>query len=133
MNTDPIADLLTQIRNALNAGHRMVELPASNLKIEVVRTLLDEGYIKSYELKEEPKGRFKLLRILLKYDKNGYPIIRKIKRMSRPGLRRYANSKNIPRILNGAGCVILSTNKGVISDRAARREKVGGELLCFVE
>lgn len=133
MNTDPIADLLTRIRNASSAGHKFVELPASKLKVELAKVLLQEGYIKSYELKDDPQGRFQTMRVVLKYDKTGYPIIRKLKRISRPGLRKYVKVDNMPRILNGAGVAILSTNRGILTDRSARREKVGGELLCTVE
>jgi small subunit ribosomal protein S8 len=133
MNTDPIADLLTRIRNAAQAGHKHVELPASKLKIEIVKVLLQEGYIKSYETKDDPQGRFKIIRVVLKYDKEGYPIIRNIKRVSRPGLRKYYKVDNLPRILNGAGVAILTTNKGIITDRVARRENVGGEILCVVQ
>lgn len=133
MNTDPIADLLTRIRNAASAGHKYVELPASRQKVELVKVLLQEGYIKSYELKDDPKGRFQLLRIVIKYDKEGYPVIRSIRRISRPGLRKYYKVANMPRVLNGAGVAIVSTNKGILTDRAARREGVGGEVLCFVE
>jgi small subunit ribosomal protein S8 len=133
MNTDPIADLLTRIRNAASAGHKFVELPASKLKIELARVLLQEGYIKSYELKDDPQGRFKILRVVLKYDKAGYPVIRRLARVSRPGLRKYAKVDTMPRVLNGAGVAIISTSKGILTDRAARREKVGGEILCVVE
>ncbi len=133
MNTDPIADLLTRIRNASSAGHKHVEVPASKLKIEIVKVLLQEGYIKSYELKEAPKGNFQILRIVLKYDRAGYPVIRKIRRVSRPGLRKYSKVATMPRVLNGAGVAIMSTNKGIITDRVARRENTGGEVLCVVE
>jgi small subunit ribosomal protein S8 len=133
MNTDPIADLLTRIRNAASAGHKFVELPASKLKVQLVKVLLQEGYIKSYELKEDPKGRFQVMRVVLKYDKAGYPVIRTLKRVSRPGLRKYYHVDNLPRILNGAGVAIVSTNKGIVTDRVARRENIGGELLCVVE
>jgi small subunit ribosomal protein S8 len=133
MNTDPIADLLTRIRNAVSAGHKHVELPASKLKTELVKVLLQEGYIKSYELKDDPQGRFQTLRIVLKYDKAGYPVIRKLQRVSRPGLRKYSKVDKLPRVLNGAGVAILTTNRGVITDRAARRERVSGEILCVVE
>jgi small subunit ribosomal protein S8 len=133
MNTDPIADLLTRIRNAASAGHKFVELPASKQKVEVVKLLLQEGYIKSFEMKEDPKGRFQLIRIVLKYDKAGYPIIRSLKRISRPGLRKYTKVINMPRILNGAGVALVSTSKGILTDRAARRERVGGEILCVIE
>lgn len=133
MNTDPIADLLTRIRNACAAGHKGVEMPSSKLKVELVKVLLDEGYIKSYELKDDKEGRFKILRVNLKYDRKGYPIIRRLERASRPGLRLYKKVANMPRVLNGAGVAIVSTNKGILSDRAARRAGVGGEVMCYVE
>lgn len=133
MNTDPIADLLTRIRNANSAGHKSVELPASKLKIELVKVLLQEGYIKSYELKEEPKGRFQVLRVVLKYDKSGYPVIRQIRRISKPGLRKYSKVVTMPRVLNGAGVAIMSTSQGIMTDRTARRTNTGGEILCTVE
>lgn len=133
MNTDPIADLLTRIRNAARAGHKFVELPASKLKIEMVKVLLQEGYIKSYELKDAPQANAKALRVVLKYDKNGDPVIRRLKRISSPGLRKYSKVTNLPRVLNGSGVAIVSTNKGLLTDRAARREGVGGEILCIVE
>jgi len=133
MNTDPIADLLTRIRNAARAGHKYLELPASKLKIELVKVLQQEGYIKHFELKDDAEGRFKILRVALKYDTEGYSVIRKIKRESRSGLRKYYKVANMPRVLNGAGILILSTNKGLMTDRAARRENVGGEVLCLVE
>ncbi len=133
MNTDPIADLLTRLRNAALAGHKSVEMPASKLKIEIVKVLLQEGYIKRYELKDSPCGHFQILRVMLKYDEEGYPVMRKIRRISRPGLRKYSKVMNMPRVLNGAGVAILTTSKGVMTDRAARRARVGGEILCFIE
>lgn len=133
MNTDPIADLLTRIRNAAAAGHKHIELPASKLKIEVVKVLLQEGYIKSYELKQAPEGHYQMVRVVLKYDKAGYPVIRSIRRISSPGLRKYSKVGNLPRVLNGSGVAIVSTSKGLLTDRAARRERVGGEILCVVE
>lgn len=133
MNTDPIADLLTRIRNALQAGHRYVEIPHSNMKERIVQVLKAEGYLQSYELKDDAAKKFKVLRLVLKYDQEGYPVIRKIDRVSRPGRRLYSKSIKIPRVLSGAGVAVMSTNKGVISDRQARRDGVGGEVLCFVE
>ncbi|MEM0952253.1 MAG: 30S ribosomal protein S8 [Cyanobacteria bacterium P01_H01_bin.74] len=130
MYNDPIADMLTRIRNASSAGHIMVEVPSSKLKVSIAEVLLGEGFIRRYEMLEE-NGR-KTMRILLKYNKEGLPLIRKIKRVSRPGLRQYAKVVNLPRVLYGAGVAIVSTPKGVISDRIARREGVGGELLCYV-
>jgi small subunit ribosomal protein S8 len=133
MNTDPIADLLTRIRNAASAGHKDVELPASKIKVAIVKVLLDEGYIKNYEMKEDPRGRFQVLRVMLKYDTAGYPVIRRIRRVSRPGLRKYTKVISLPRVLNGAGIAIVSTNQGLMTDRAARRQNVSGEILCTVE
>ena len=130
MYNDPIADLLTRIRNASNVGLPMVEVPASKLKIEIVKVLLSEGYTRSYEIREVENR--KVLRILLKYNQQGYPLIRKLVRVSRPGLRKYFKVDNLPRILSGAGVAIVSTPKGVLPDRLARRERVGGEVLCYV-
>jgi len=130
MYNDPIADMLTRIRNAAAAGLPMVEVPASKLKIEIAKVLLQEGYVRSYEVREA-EGR-KTLRVLLKYDTKGYPVIRKLVRVSRPGLRKYYKVDNLPRILAGAGVAIVSTPKGLLSDREARRERVGGELLCYI-
>lgn len=130
MYNDPIADLLTRIRNASNASLPMVEVPASKLKIEIAKVLQKEGYIRSYEMREA--GNHKTLRILLKYDDSGYPLIRKLVRVSRPGLRKYYKVGNLPRILSGAGVAVVSTPKGLLSDREARKLRVGGELLCYV-
>ncbi|MEB3286593.1 MAG: 30S ribosomal protein S8 [Vampirovibrionales bacterium] len=131
MHTDPIADLLTRIRNACLAGLPLVEMPASKLKLELVKVLQHEGYIKSFELREGQAGH-QTLRVILKYDVEGLPVIREIRRISRPGLRRYAGVDNIPRVLSGAGVTIVSTSKGLLTDRQARKEGVGGELLCQV-
>jgi len=131
MNNDPIADLLTRIRNASQAGLPSVEMPYSRLKEDIVRLLQQEGYVRSYETREDDKGR-KTLRVNLKYDKEGYPLIRKIQRVSRPGLRRYAKVDNLPRVLSGAGTLIVSTSQGVMTDRDARHANVGGEILCTV-
>ncbi len=130
MYNDPIADMLTRIRNASNVGLPMVEVPVSKLKIELAKVFQKEGYIRSYEIREAD-GR-KTMRILLKYDENGYPLIRKLVRVSRPGLRKYFKKDNLPRILAGAGTSVVSTSKGLLSDREARREGVGGEVLCYV-
>jgi small subunit ribosomal protein S8 len=132
MHTDPIADLLTRIRNACRAGLPSVELPASKLKIELVKVLQREGYIRSFELREDQKGH-QSLRLLLKYDVKGVSVIHEIRRVSRPGLRKYAGVDNVPRILSGAGISIVSTNKGLLTDRQARKEGVGGEILCTVQ
>lgn len=132
MQTDPIADLLTRIRNAALAGLPSVDLPASKLKIELVKLLQREGYIRSHELREDPKTGHQTLRLSMKYDAQGYPVIRHIKRVSRPGLRKYTHVDTLPRVLSGAGISVISTNKGLLSDREARRENVGGEVLCTV-
>ncbi len=129
--TDPIADYLTRIRNAIMAKHRVVEIPASNLKKEITKILKDKGYILSYKfVDDETQG---VIKIALKYHpETKVPAIRKMQRISKPGLRKYAGYKNLPRILNGLGIAILSTSKGVITDKEARLEKVGGEVLCYV-
>lgn len=132
MYNDPIADLLTRIRNACSAGLPLVEVPASKLKVEIAKLLLKEGYVRSYELREDKDKKHKSLRILLKYDEEGFPVIRVIKRVSRPGLRKYSKVDNLPRILAGSGIAIVSTNKGLLTDRAARRERAGGEVLCYI-
>lgn len=130
MYNDPIADLLTRIRNASNVGLPMVEVPASKLKIEIIKVLQKEGYIRSYEIREA--GNHQTIRVLLKYDPQGYPLIRKLARVSRPGLRKYYKVDNLPRFLGGAGTAIVSTPKGLLSDREARKARVGGEVLCYV-
>jgi small subunit ribosomal protein S8 len=130
MYNDPVADMLTRLRNASTAGHTIVEMPSSKMKEAIAKVLLDEGYIRLFEvLSQEHK---KTLRVLLKYDKEGYPLIRKIARVSRPGLRKYFKVSNLPRIMLGAGVAIVSTPNGVLSDRNARKQSVGGELLCYV-
>jgi small subunit ribosomal protein S8 len=130
MYNDPIADMLTRIRNASNVGHPMVEVPASKLKLELAKVLQKEGYIRSFEIREA--GNHKTLRVLLKYDSEGYPLIRKLVRVSRPGLRKYYKVDNLPRILGGGGTAIVSTPQGLLSDREARKARVGGEVLCYV-
>jgi small subunit ribosomal protein S8 len=131
MNTDPIADYLTRIRNAVKANHRVVEIPASNLKKEITKILFDQGYILSYKFDDSSvQGTIK---IALKYNKETKePVIRKIQRISTPGLRKYASSTEMPRILNGLGIAIVSTSHGVMTGKQARKENVGGELLCYV-
>ena len=131
MNTDVIADYLTRIRNANAANHRVVEIPASNLKKEITKILFDQGFILSYKFEEDgPQGTIK---IALKYDKlTKEPVIKKIQRISKPGLRKYAGSQEVPRILNGLGVAIVSTSHGVMTDKQARKENVGGEVLCYV-
>ena len=129
--TDPIADYLTRVRNAVSAKHRVVEIPASNLKKEITRVLFEKGYILNYKFIDEgPQGSIK---ISLKYDPvNKVNAIKKIVRVSTPGLRRYVGYKNMPRVLNGLGIAILSTSKGVMTDKEARSLEVGGEVLCYV-
>ena len=129
--SDPIADMLTRIRNANTAKHDTVDVPASKMRIAIADILVDEGYIAKYDLVED--GSFKTLHITLKYgvDKNE-KVISGIKRISKPGLRVYANTEDIPRVLGGLGIAILSTNKGVVTDKEARKLGVGGEVLCFV-
>ncbi len=129
--SDPIADMLTRIRNANTAKHDTVDVPSSKMKLSIANILLDEGYISKYEVVEE--SGFPVIRITLKYgaDKNE-KIITGIKRISKPGLRVYAGKNEIPRVLGGLGVAILSTNKGVITDKEARRQQVGGEVLAFV-
>ena len=131
MTSDPIADMLTRIRNANTAKHDTVDVPASKMKTAIADILVDEGYIAKYDLVED--GSFKTLHITLKYgvDKNE-KVISGIKRISKPGLRVYANTEDIPRVLGGLGIAILSTNKGVVTDKEARKLGVGGEVLCFV-
>lgn len=131
MVTDPISDYLTRIRNAMMAGHKVVEIPASNLKKEMTKILFDQGYILNYKF--EDNSYQGTIRIALKYDKvTKQPVIRKMQRYSSPGLRKYSGAKSLPRVLNGMGIAIISTSKGVMTDKQARKENVGGEVLCFV-
>jgi small subunit ribosomal protein S8 len=130
--TDPIADLLTRIRNAIMAGHKVVEAPASNLKKEIARILFEKGYILSYKVVEgdTPQG---VLKIALKYNpKTKKAAIKEIARISRPGLRQYIGFEDMPRVLNGLGIAIISTSKGLMTDKEAKNEKIGGEVLCYV-
>ncbi len=128
--TDPIADMLTRIRNASSARHEKCVVPRSRLKIRIAEVLKEEGFIKDFVVHEDgPQGA---ITILLKYSADREPAISDIKRVSRPGLRRYVPTDSIPRILNGMGIAILSTSKGVLVDREARKQKVGGELICTV-
>ncbi len=129
--TDPIADYLTRVRNAIMAKHRVVEVPSSNLKKEITKILLEKGYILNYKFVDEgPQGTIK---IALKYDPvNKVNAIKKLIRVSSPGLRKYAGYKDMPRVLNGLGIAVLSTSKGVMTDKEARDLKVGGEILCYV-
>lgn len=128
--TDPIADLLTRIRNATREGHEKLEIPASRLKANVVRVLKEEGYIRNFRLMRE-EGH-PVIKVYLKYTEKGDSVIQGIRRVSRPGLRRYSNYENIPRPLSGAGVSIVSTSKGVMTGQRARAQKVGGELLAEV-
>ena len=129
--TDPIADMLTIIRNANTAKHDTVDVPSSKMKLAIAKILLDEGYIKSYELVEN--GKFNDIRITLKYGASkNEKIISGLQRISKPGLRVYANKEELPKVLGGLGVAIISTNKGVITDKEARKLGVGGEVLCFV-
>ena len=129
--SDPIADMLTRIRNSNTAKHDTVDVPASKMKLAIANILLDEGYIAKYDLVED--GHFQTIHITLKYgaDKNE-KVITGLKRISKPGLRVYANTEDIPRVLGGLGTAIISTNKGVVTDKEARKLGVGGEVLCFV-
>ena len=131
MYTDPIADFLTRERNAIAAGHRVVEIPASNIKEEMTKIMFDQGYILSYQFNvDKVQGTIK---IALKYDKDTKEsVIRKIQRISTPGLRKYVGSSEMPRVLNGLGIAIVSTSKGVMTNKKARLENVGGEVLCYV-
>ncbi len=128
--TDPVADYLTRIRNAVQAHHSKVDIPASNMNKDITKILLDLGYIRNFTSIDDNKQG--MIRIYLKYGKDQKSIIQGLKRVSRPGLRRYVNVDNIPRVLNGLGTAILTTPKGVITDKKARKEKVGGEVLCYI-
>ena len=130
MNTDPIADMLTRIRNANMVSHAEVEIPSSKLKLHLAKLLKEEGYIANYS--ERTVGKFKVLTIELKYDAAGKPIITNLQRISRPGLRNYCKAKNMPQVLGGMGIAIVSTSKGLLTDRRAKKENVGGEILCYV-
>jgi len=132
MFTDPIADYLTRIRNANSAGHRVVDIPASNLKKEITKILFDQGYILSYKFEETTNNQGNI-KIALKYDgQTKEPVIKKIQRMSTPGLRQYRSADQLPRILNGLGISIVSTSQGVMTGKQAAKENVGGELICYV-
>jgi small subunit ribosomal protein S8 len=131
MYTDQVADYLTRIRNAVRANHRVVEIPASNLKKEITKILFEQGYVLSYKFDDSTvQGTIK---IALKYNKDTKdPVIKKIQRISKPGLRKYSGSGELPRILNGLGIAIVSTSRGVMTGKQAQRENVGGEVLCYV-
>ena len=129
MYTDPIADYLTRVRNAQMARHKVVEIPSSKIKKEITKILDDKGYILSHKFDEDNKQG--IIKIALKYNK-GVGAIKKIERISKPGLRKYCSADSLPRVLNGLGIAIISTSKGVITDKEARNEKVGGEIICHV-
>ncbi len=129
MYTDPIADYLTRVRNAQLARHKVVEIPASNMKKEITKILEDKGYILSHKFEDDDKQG--IIKIALKYNKE-VPAIKKIERISKPGLRKYCGANDLPRVLNGLGIAILSTSKGVITDKEARKENIGGEVICHV-
>ncbi len=132
MNTDPIADFLTRVRNASLAGHRVVELPASNIKKEITKILFDQGYVLSYKF-EEGNNAQGTIKIALKYDKvTKEPVIRRLQRVSTPGLRQYVGAKDMPRVLNGLGIAIVSTSAGVMTGKQAKARNTGGEVLCYV-
>ncbi|HFE63353.1 MAG TPA: 30S ribosomal protein S8 [Caldithrix sp.] len=128
--TDPIADFLTRIRNAIQANHRRVDIPASNLKKRMAEILYEQKFIKNYILIED--GKQGIIRIFLKVDRNGKNIISVLKRVSRPGRRYYVDVENLPRVKNNMGIAMISTSKGVMTERQARRENVGGEVLCYI-
>jgi small subunit ribosomal protein S8 len=130
MTSDPIADMLTRIRNSLGARHPKVDVPASRLKMDIARILKDEGYVANFKLVEE--GARKVIRIYLKYTPANLPVISRIERVSRPGCRVYVGSQEVPRVLGGMGINILTTPRGVMTGRTARQEGVGGEVLCQV-
>lgn len=131
MVTDPVADYLTRVRNAIRANHKVVEIPASNLKKNITKILYDKGYILNYKFIDDDKqGKIK---IALKYHPvSGIPAIKKLERVSKPGLRTYADHNNLPRVLNGLGVAIVSTSQGVMTDKEARKLNIGGEVLCHV-
>ncbi len=132
MHTDPIADYLTRIRNAHAAGHRVVRIPGSKLKEAITEILYDQGYILKYAVEKDEKGR-SVIKIALKYDKEtGEPVIKGLKRVSKPGLRIYAGVDKLPKVINGLGIAIISTPKGVMTDKQARKEHVGGEVLAYI-
>lgn len=128
--TDPVSDYLTRIRNAQKATHRHVDIPASKVKRAMTQILLDKGYIRRYVNVDD--GHQGLLRVFLKYESNGTPVIRSLKRVSTPGLRRYVGSMDLPRVRNGLGIAIISTSRGVMTDKEARANSIGGEVLAYV-
>ena len=131
MYTDPIADYLTRVRNAVAAKHKVVEIPASNLKKEITKILFEKGYILNYKFIDDNKQG--IIKIALKYNpRTNEPAIKNLERISKPGLRKYSGADSLPRVINGLGIAILSTSKGVMTDKEARKENVGGEVLCYV-
>ncbi len=128
--TDPIADFLTRIRNAIHAGHRRVDIPASNLKKKMAQILYEQKFIRNYIIIED--GKQGIIRIFLKYDADGNSVIHELQRVSKPGRRHYVDVNNLPRVKNNMGIAIISTSKGVMTERQAKRENVGGEVLCYV-
>ncbi len=128
--SDPIADMLTRIRNANMVKHDTVEIPASNMKKEIARILLEQGYIKAYNVVEDDKQG--MIKIRLKYTKDGQKVISGLKKISKPGMRVYASKDNVPRVYNGIGISIISTSKGMLTDKQARENQVGGEVICYV-
>jgi small subunit ribosomal protein S8 len=130
--TDPISDYLTRVRNAMKANHRVVEIPASNIKKEITKILLEKGYILNYKF-EETDNHQGNIKIALKYHPvTKIPAIKSLTRVSRPGLRKYVGSEKLPRVINGLGIAIISTSKGMMTDKEARKENIGGEVLCYV-
>ena len=130
MNTDPVADMLTRIRNANIVSHPTVGMPSSKLKVALAKLLKEEGFIADYS--ERVEGHFKYLTVVLKYDELNKPVITNLRRISKPGLRNYCKAKNLPQVLGGLGIAIVSTSKGLLTDRKARKENLGGEILCYV-
>ncbi len=128
--TDTIADLLTRIRNANSAKHDSVEIPASNMKKAICQILLDEGYIRNFTVTED--GKQGVIKVTLKYGEGKTPVIKGLRRVSKPGLRIYSNAEELPRVMKGLGVAIISTSRGVMTDRQARKENVGGEVLAFI-
>ena len=128
--TDPIADMLTRIRNANTVKHETVDVPASNIKKEIARILLEEGFVKGYDVIED--GKQGIIRLQLKYGVEGERVISGLKRISKPGMRVYSTKDEIPKVLNGLGVAIISTSKGILTDKEARKEYVGGEVICYV-
>lgn len=128
--SDPIADMLTRIRNASMVAHETVDIPASKLKVELAKLMKEEGFISDYAVKED--GKFRVITVTLKYDANHKPVITKLERISKPGLRHYSKAKNLQKVLGGLGVAVVSTPKGLLTDRKARKENVGGEVLCYI-